>query len=184
VDGAFTPLLNSIRLRTNPHFSFLQYSSEDWKVKKLFVVPSFFFTKTILEKRKALSSSARRAGWVGCNILLSRLPELGKIKVIDNEKPVPKKFVQKSWKDLVFMDEESPGKRGWIVDVLFCIQQLKKPEFNLTDIYEFEEYLANLHPDNTNIKPKIRQQLQILRDRDVLEFQSRGIYKIKNRELL
>ena len=90
VDGAFYPMINSIYHKTNPNFSFMQYSFENWKIQNLFVVPKFFFSPSIIEKRKPLSSTARRAGWTGCNILLSKLPELGKIKIIERGIVIPK----------------------------------------------------------------------------------------------
>lgn len=179
VDGAFHPMMNSVQLSTNPNFSFMQYSFESWKIQNLFMVPKFFFSPSIIEKRKPLSHTARRAGWIGCNILLSKLPELGKIKVIENEIIAPKKDVQKTWKRLSFMDKEHPGRRAWLSDVLYCIQKLNKKEFSLTEMYDFEEYLTELHPNNLHIKPKIRQQLQILRDKGIVEFKSRGEYIFK-----
>jgi type II restriction enzyme len=42
--------------------------------------------------------------------------------------------------------------------------------FNLQDIYAYEEYFAKLHPTNHNIKQKLRQVLQHLRDQDIVEF--------------
>lgn len=179
VDGAFFPMNSSIQRHTNPNFSFMYYSFENWKIQNLFMVPKFFFSPSIIEKRKPLSPTARRAGWIGCNILLSKLPELGKIKVIENEIVAPKKDVQKAWKRLSFMDKEHPGRRAWLSDILYCIQKLNKKEFNLAEMYDFEEYLAELHPNNLHIKPKIRQQLQILRDKGIVEFKSRGNYIFK-----
>ncbi|HLD00088.1 MAG TPA: Dam-replacing domain protein, partial [Patescibacteria group bacterium] len=44
--------------------------------------------------------------------------------------------------------------------------------------YVFENELSRLHPDNRHVKDKIRQQLQILRDKDYLEFIARGKYKL------
>jgi type II restriction enzyme len=38
--------------------------------------------------------------------------------------------------------------------------------------------LAELHPDNHNVQPKIRQQLQELRDLDLLEFLRGGEYRL------
>ena len=54
--------------------------------------------------------------------------------------------------------------------------------FKLEDVYAFENTLKIKYPNNNYIKDKIRQQLQILRDKGVIEFVSRGIYKkiIKN----
>ena len=181
VDGAFYPMINSIRHNINPNFSFMHYSFETWKIQNLFMVPKFFFSPSIIEKRKPLSSTARRAGWIGCNILLSKLPELGKIKVIENGIVLPKKEVQKNWRKLSFMDKEHADRRAWISDILYCIQKLNKKEFTLSEMYDFEKYLSKLHPRNYHIKPKIRQQLQILRDRGLIEFKSRGVYILKEK---
>ena len=65
-------------------------------------------------------------------------------------------------------------KRGWSLDVLQVVQSLKKPKFSLQDVYQFEKDLSRLHPANRNIQPKIRQQLQELRDMGILEFLGRG----------
>jgi len=50
--------------------------------------------------------------------------------------------------------------------------------FKLNDIYRFEKYFKELHPENNNIQAKIRQQLQILRDNKILKFKDRGIYEV------
>ena len=47
----------------------------------------------------------------------------------------------------------------------------------LEEMYRFEEMLQHHHPDNHNIRPKIRQQLQLLRDRGFVEFLGNGSYR-------
>lgn len=44
-------------------------------------------------------------------------------------------------------------------------------------MYEFENKLSIQFPQNNHIKDKIRQQLQILRDQNMIEFIGRGLYK-------
>ena len=68
--------------------------------------------------------------------------------------------------------------RGWTLDVLKVVRRLGKREFSLAEVYQFEHELASLHPDNQNVRPKIRQQLQILRDVGLLEFEGQGHYKL------
>ena len=65
-----------------------------------------------------------------------------------------------------------------MTDVLACVREISLDSFSLTDIYAFEGRLAWLHPRNRNVRPKIRQQLQVLRDHGVLEFQGRGRYRV------
>jgi type II restriction enzyme len=63
-----------------------------------------------------------------------------------------------------------------MLDVLFCVNQL--PEvFQLSQVYQFEPLLASKHPDNNYVQAKIRQQLQYLRDKGLIEFMGRGVYR-------
>ena len=43
---------------------------------------------------------------------------------------------------------------------------------------DLKNALSKKHPDNHHIKPKIRQQLQFLRDKGYLEFVERGRYRL------
>jgi 7-cyano-7-deazaguanine synthase len=52
--------------------------------------------------------------------------------------------------------------------------------FTLDEVYAFERHLGDLYPGNQNVKPKIRQQLQYLRDRGFIEFVSRGNYRLRS----
>jgi len=61
-------------------------------------------------------------------------------------------------------------RSGWTSDVLNVVRSLNKKEFSLSDVYDHEDELAKLHPNNDHVRDKIRQQLQVLRDLDLLEF--------------
>ena len=56
---------------------------------------------------------------------------------------------------------------------------MKKQNFTLQELYTFVPYLKTKYPNNNFIEDKIRQQLQVLRDKKYLTFESRGKYKIK-----
>ncbi len=72
-------------------------------------------------------------------------------------------------------NEES---KGWLLDVLSCIQKIDKDTFTLDDVYLYEHILSTLHPNNNNVQAKIRQQLQLLRDENKLIFvDNNGTYK-------
>jgi type II restriction enzyme len=62
-------------------------------------------------------------------------------------------------------DIKKDNLKGWILDIMNCVESLEKEKFNLKEIYVFEKDLEKLHPENKNIKAKIRQQLQFLRDK-------------------
>ena len=57
------------------------------------MVPKYFFSPEIIEKRKPLSDTARRAGWVGCNIVLKQIPQEGRIFIVKNEIEIPQKEI-------------------------------------------------------------------------------------------
>ena len=63
------------------------------------------------------------------------------------------------------------------MDVLLCVEKINKSEFSLDDVYAFESVLQAKHPENHNVRAKVRQQLQFLRDRGVVRFLGRGRYR-------
>ena len=54
----------------------------------------------------------------------------------------------------------------------------RQNEFTTSDVYSFERELAELHPDNEHVKEKIRQQLQELRDRNLLLHVDRNRWRL------
>ena len=60
--------------------------------------------------------------------------------------------------------------------------RLGREEFLLDDMYAREGELAKLHPANRHVRDKIRQQLQVLRDKGLLEFLGRGKYRLVGSE--
>lgn len=178
LDGEYNTMRKIILENTSPNFFLLNYSQDDWSVKNLVLIPKFFISFSMVEKRKPLSEKAQRAGWTGCNFLLQNLPEEGRIDIVKNEKILDKNQINKTWRKMFFLNKTNPEFRGWTSDVLKVVEDLQK-DFSLTDIYKYEEYFRELHPLNNNIKAKIRQQLQILRDNKIIDFLGNGEYKIK-----
>lgn len=177
-DGAYNTMRQRIVAANNPNFVMLNYNLSDFGVTNLFVVPKHFFAPNILEKRKPLAETARRARWIGCNILLNQIPESGKIFLVRDKKLMPKKSVLAQWQDTLFLRDAAPATKGWLLDVMKCIESIGKREFELEDVYAFEKHLGCIYPNNRNVKPKVRQQLQYLRDKGYLEFRSRGTYRL------
>ena len=59
---------------------------------------------------------------------------------------------------------------SWLAEILKCIQKLGTKKFNLNQVYQYENELSKIFPNNKHIKAKIRQQLQILRKKGLIEF--------------
>lgn len=158
---------------------FLNYSLKTLEVFNFFVIPKHFFIPEIIEKRKPLSDSARRAGWIGCNIVIKDIPQTGKIFYVKNRKIEPKEVILDSWNKTLFLREETKTEsKGWILDIMKYIDKIGKQEFKLEEVYRFEKELETKHPNNKHIKDKIRQQLQFLRDKNYLKFIGNGKYKL------
>lgn len=177
LDGAYYTMIERINSDDNPNFFFLTYSNQKWEVSNFLIIPKHFFTPDIIIKRKPLKPTARRAGWIGCNIDISKVPESGRIFLIKNSKVIPKEKVQSKWKKTKFLRTRKRESKGWILDIMKCVDTINDDTFTLKQMYKFEDSLKSKYPENNFIKDKIRQQLQVLRDKGVIEFTERGIYK-------
>jgi type II restriction enzyme len=175
-DGAYSTMIERINSYQNPNFFFLTYSKK-WAVENFLIIPKQFFSTEIIIKRKPLSNTARRAGWVGCNIDISNVAEAGKVFLVKESKLISKKIVENSFNKTLFLRDKSTDSKGWILDIMLCIESIKKKEFTLEEVYRFENKLKEKYPNNNFIKDKIRQQLQILRDKGLIDFVGRGNYK-------
>ncbi len=179
VDAAYSTMVRAIMENRTPSLFAMHYGASDWVVENVILIPHFAFPLSAIEKRKPLAETARRAGWVGCNILLHSIPPDARIEIISNGKPVTPAEVRAQYARIRPLAKLDAKQRGWTLDVLNIVRSLGKPEFSLPEIYKSEEKLAHLHPANQHVRDKIRQQLQVLRDLGILEFLRPGEYRIR-----
>jgi len=173
--SAYSAMIKRLSSEANPHLLVLTHIDE--KVNNLVLVPKHFFTTSIVEERKPTRPKGRKKEWIGSNIILEGIPESGRIYIIKDgveEDPAKVRALYKKTLPLITRDLESAG---WLMDVLKCMETIPSEYFSLNDIYAFEADLQKNHPGNIHIKDKIRQQLQILRDKGFIEFEGRGKYK-------
>ena len=97
--------------------------------------------------------------------------------IVKNRQLIDPKVVENSFKKTLFIRDKSADTKGWILDLMNCVDMIKKENFTLDDVYKFEDKLKLKYPNNNFIKDKMRQQLQILRDKGIIEFVNRGQYK-------
>ena len=174
-DGAYATMIERINSKDNPSFFFLTYS-QALSVNNFLIIPKHFFKPDMIIKRKPLSVTAKRAGWVGCNIDLRKVPESGKVFLVKDQQVIPRDNVTEQFQKTLFLRTQSIASRGWTLDVLQCIDKLEA-NFSLNQVYAFADLLKLKYPENNHIKDKIRQQLQVLRDRGIIEFVQRGHYR-------
>ncbi len=179
VDAAYEAMRRAILEAQAPNLFALHYDAEQWIVRNLVLIPHFAFVLSVLEKRKPLGAGARRAGWVGCNILLGRVPPDARILLIADGASVSPTEVRREYRRLKPLEKLGVEKRGWTLDVLNAVRSLRKPDFTLSEIYSLEAGLGKLHPRNQHIRDKIRQQLQVLRDLGPVEFLGGGSYRLR-----
>lgn len=178
VDAAYSEMKRAIIEDRTPNLYVLHYDLDAWSVRTVILIPHFAFSLSAIERRPPLASTARRAGWVGCNILLDKISHHARIPIVSDGTFSTPLRVREAYSRLRPLEKLKVEKRGWTLDVLQAMQSLGKKEFSLTDAYSLEDSLSKLHPANRNIRPKIRQQLQVLRDLGFLEFLSPGHYQL------
>ena len=208
-DGAYKAMMDAIREDRSPNFYILHYDLATWTVRNLLLIPHFAFPPSAIIKRKPLSATARRAGWVGCNFDLTRIPVEARIAIVANSEVASETVVREKFRRVKPLKDVSIKDRGWTLDVLNIVHRVVNTralecgdtsplsdwqtclpvpkrghvralqrEFTNADIYAFERELERLHPGNRHIKDKIRQQLQVLRDRNLLLHVGRNCWRL------
>ncbi len=177
VDGAYASLISRVNSNSAPTLCLLG-RDPSWRIESLTAIHSSFLTPWVIEQRSPLASSARRAGWIGCNIRLDRIPTDGEIAVIDEGVCQPQAEVRAKFRRFLPLAGISAEQRGWTTLTLSIIRQLRRTEFSLSDLYGREREFAEIYPENQHIRAKVRQQLQVLRDLGVLAFKGGGLYSL------
>ena len=126
------------------------------ELRDLLLIPSFMFSESAVIKRKPLSSTARRAGWVGCNLDLHRIAPEARIAIVITRSSsrrrgdesltkkqnqrfltssptnqtviVPPEEVRARYTRLKPIREIKTAQRGWTLDVLNIVRRLVNSE--------------------------------------------------------
>lgn len=96
-DGHYDTMRNAVIEGKAPNFCFMTYDPNSLSITNLLLVPRFFINLSVLEKRKPLSVKAKRAGWIGCNILYQEISDRGKLFVIEKQKVATTEDVRIRW---------------------------------------------------------------------------------------
>ncbi len=179
MDAAYSEMKHAIVQDRTPNLYVMQYDAVEWTVRAVILIPHFAFTLSAVERRKPLAPTARRAGWVGCNILLDKIPNDARIPIVERGVAQEPSDVRQAYERLRPLEKLKVEKRGWTLDVLSVVRALGRTEFSLANVYDHGDELQKLHPKNAHIHDKIRQQLQVLRDLGLLEFLGGGFYRFR-----
>lgn len=176
VDGAYASLLGRILDGSVPAFLLLERTPV-WQVKSLTAIHSMFLTPEVVVARAPLSALARRAGWVGCNIRLDKIADDAKVAIVSDFHALSPINVRKAFQVFNRLKSIRVESRGWTTLTIGLIRVLGMREFTLGDLYSKESEIHSIYPKNRNIRAKIRQQLQVIRDLGYLEFLGDGTYR-------
>lgn len=178
-DAAYNKMREAILSDRTPNLLALHYDADTWRVQDLILIPHFAFSLAAVKERPPLKDTARRHGWIGCNIILSNIPLDARIDLVSNGIVANPSDVRRRYRRVRPLAQLGVEKRGWTLDVLNVVRSLGKAKFKLADVYASDNELATLHPVNRHIHDKIRQQLQVLRDLGLLEFLGNGQYRLQ-----
>jgi type II restriction enzyme len=179
-DAEYGQMCRAIREDRTPNLLAMHYDRDHWRVSTLILIPRFAFSEAAIEKRNPAHVRGRRNPWIGCNILLARIPAEAKLRIITNGNPEDPALIRKKYKQVRSLAAIEPSERGWTLDTLAAVRSLGKQSFTLPEVYSLEQHLAQLHPANRHVRDKIRQQLQLLRDAGLLDFLGRGQYRLRS----
>lgn len=177
VDGAYSSLISRINAGLTPTLCLLE-RNDAWEVKSLTAIHASLLTAWAVQPRPPLSPTARRAGWVGCNIRLDRIPADGEITLIADGVEQSKEETRRKFQQFLPLSKFSADQRGWTALTLSIVRKLPDRTFSLRDLYAKQEEFSAVYPQNRHVRAKIRQQLQILRDFGVLAFKGNGDYSL------
>lgn len=129
-----------------------------------------------MERRKPLFEHAHHANGEGCDTLMDKMSKREGTMVSDGEISYLTSLIEDGQKSKDLKPDDNTS-RSWLMDVLQCVSMIPQNEFSLQDIYAFESDLQNKYQNNHHIKAKMRQQLQILRDKGLITFLGNGEYR-------
>ncbi len=68
----------------------------------------------------------------------------------------------------------------WVADLerLIRNQWVSGDQFTIAQVYELSPHLEKLHPAARNLEARVRDALQGLRERRIVEFVNKGVYRL------
>jgi type II restriction enzyme len=178
-DGGYDSMMREIRAENPPALMLLQYDPA-WRVQRLVAVHPVFLTPAVVRKRPKphIRPVSGDEYWM-CDLDLTVIPSDGKIFVVQSGGVRPEAVVRQEFRRSKRFADIPLKLRGWTSLVLSVVRRLGKKEFTLAEIYAHEGMMHAVYPENSHVRDKIRQQMQVLRDLGYVEFLSkRGEYRM------
>ncbi|GAP09285.1 Dam-replacing family [Bellilinea caldifistulae] len=172
----YNTTIQAIKNGRHPSLILLQYDLKNLSVQQVRILHRSWITEQSIIPRRPLGPQARRAGWQGCLLALESIPCTAFVDVVQNGSASPPTIVRLQWQTAHSVSTLTLDQRGWVALVLRIVESLPQ-QFTLQQVYAYEKELAKSYPANQNIRAKIRQQLQIIRDLGLIQFIKPGVYR-------
>lgn len=170
-----------------PHLAWLRYVVDESglpaQVASLYMTPTNLLHPDLIVPGTVRNINHGRRRYQGCTIDLGLLPQAALVPLVTLG--VMRNFAgfQREWR----ARRALPRIRSitdWRLDVLHCIDIIcadGRTRFSITDFRPFYFSLQDRHPGNGYVEAKVRQSLQDLRNRSLLEFEDgNGTYRRLN----
>lgn len=178
----YNTTIQAIRDGRHPSLILLQYDRVNLSIQQVRILHRSWITEQSIIPRQPLGPQARRAGWQGCLLALDSVPSTAFVDVVQNGLAILPQIVVAQWQTAYSVSALSLAQRGWVVLILRIVESLPQ-KFTLQQVYAYEKELAKSYPANQNVRAKIRQQLQIIRDLGLIQFVGPGVYFRVSRSL-
>jgi type II restriction enzyme len=177
-DGGYDSMMRKIQEPRAPALMLAHYSPQ-WCIEGLLAIHPVFLIPEVVRKRGKphIRPISRKPYWM-CDFNLAFVPADGRIALVKSSIVSPASKVRQLYKESLRFAELSEKKRGWAALVLAAVRKIGKTEFTLAEVYAFEQEMHAAYPQNSHVRDKIRQQMQVLRDLGYLEFAGRGEYRV------
>jgi type II restriction enzyme len=171
-------MMRRIRAAEAPALMLMHYQ-QDWSVQRLIAIHPVFLTPSVVRKRPKphLRPKTLKPYWM-CDLDLTRIPPDGKIVIVGDGAERQRAETRRAFRESMRFGDVPLRKRGWAALVLAYVRKIDKAEFSLKDLYAYEAAMHAAYPKNSHVRPKIRQQMQVLRDLGYVQFLDRGHYQI------
>jgi type II restriction enzyme len=68
--------------------------------------------------------------------------------VIRERELISKANVLEQWRSTLFLRGKGLDARGWLIEVMRCVDRIGQAAFTLDDVYAYEAHLSALYPSN------------------------------------
>jgi type II restriction enzyme len=177
ITGAeYNTTIKAIRNGKHPSLILLQYDRNNLLVQQVRILHRSWITEQNIIPRRPLGPQAQRSGWQGCILTLESIPNTAFVYVVQDGSVIPVEKVRSQWQAAHSVSIVPITPKSWLALVLQIVELLPQ-EFTLRQVYVYEKELAKSYPSNRNIRAKIRQQLQVIRDLGLIQFIEPGVYR-------